>query len=460
MYDIDFNDKSRHIHFMGIGGISMSGLAELLLDKGFSVSGSDSKESDLTRHLVSLGATVYYGQCAENIKDNYSLVVMTAAIRDDNPELVEARRRGIPVITRAELLGQVMTLYDIPAAVSGTHGKTTTTSMISELLLNADTDPTLSIGGILPSIGGNFRVGGNHYFVTEACEYTNSFLSFFPKVEIILNVDADHLDFFKDIDDIRNSFGLFAELLPDDGFLIINGEIDKIEEITSRTKATVITFGTDGDYDYSAADITFDEYARPTFTLIKKGERKGTYTLGVTGIHNVCNALSVIAFGELFGIDDSVIRSSLKGYTGTDRRFQLKGEYKGVTIIDDYAHHPTEISATLAAAHNYPHKNLWCIFQPHTYTRTKALMNEFAEALAAADNVILAKIYPARETDDLGISSETLADEIRKYNKNVCYISTFEEIENFVEKNCSPGDLLITMGAGDVVNIGHDLLSK
>lgn len=458
MYKINFEDKSQHIHFIGIGGISMSGLAELLIKKGFSVSGSDSKQSELTDRLSGLGAQISYPQSQDNITDDIDVVIMTAAIREDNPELMEVKRRGISLMTRAELLGQVMTQYSIPTAVSGTHGKTTTTSMLSELLINANLDPTLSIGGILPSIGGNFRIGGSEHFVTEACEYTNSFLSFFPKVEIILNVDADHLDFFKDIDDIRHSFARFANLLPDDGALIINGDIDGLDEITSQTNCTVITFGLDGEYDYSATDITFDEFARPTFTLLKSGERKGSYSLGVTGIHNVCNALSVIAFGELFDIADSIIKESLLGYTGTDRRFQLKGQFNGVNVLDDYAHHPTEISATLSAAKNYPHNTLWCVFQPHTYTRTKALMSEFALALSAADNIILAEIYPARETDNLGISSQTLAEEIKKYNKNVWCISTFSEIENFAQKNCFPNDLLITMGAGDVVKIGENLI--
>lgn len=460
MFELNFSDTNQCIHFIGIGGISMSGLAELLLSKGFRVSGSDSKESELTDRLSSLGAKICYGQKAENIADDISVVVMTAAIHPDNPELTAARAKNIPVITRAELLGQVMRQYEIPAAVAGTHGKTTTTSMISEMLLAAKYDPTLSIGGILPSIGGNFRVGGDKYFVTEACEYTNSFLSFFPGIEIILNIDADHLDFFKDIDDIRQSFKSFAELLPDDGTLIINGDMDKLSYITDAAAAKVITFGLGADCDYSACDITYDEFARPTFTLLINGRPSGSFSLGVTGEHNVCNALSVIAFGQLIGISDGTIAAALKSFTGTNRRFQIKGTYNGFTILDDYAHHPTEIRATLTAAANYPHKNLWCIFQPHTYTRTKALMDEFAQALGTADNIILADIYAARETDTLGISSDTLADRIRPINKNVWYIPTFDEIKKFVKNNLSTGDLLITMGAGDVVNIGEELLRE
>ncbi len=460
MFELNFSNKEQCIHFIGIGGISMSGLAELLLSKGFKVSGSDSKESELTDRLTSLGARICYGQKAANITDDITVVVMTAAIHPDNPELLEAQARNIPVITRAEFLGQVMRQYEIPAAVAGTHGKTTTTSMISEMLMAAKYDPTLSIGGILPSIGGNFRVGGDKYFVTEACEYTNSFLSFFPGIEIILNIDADHLDFFKDIDDIRNSFKAFTRLLPDDGALIINGDMEKLSYITDGLTAKVITFGLSDSCNYTATDITYDEFARPSFTLVRDGQKCGTYSLGVTGEHNVCNALSAIAFGQLIGISDETIASALKTFTGTNRRFQIKGTYNGFTILDDYAHHPTEIKATLTAAQNYPHKNLWCVFQPHTYTRTKALIDEFAEALALSDNIILADIYAARETDTLGISSETLADRIRPLNANVWYLPTFDEIKNFVKNNLSTGDLLITMGAGNVVNIGEELLRE
>jgi len=458
MYQIDFSNSNKKIYFIGIGGISMSGLAELLIHKGYSISGSDPNETDLTRRLSSLGATVNYSQIYENITDDIDYVVMTAAIHDDNPELVASRAKKIPVLTRAELLGQIMKLYPVPVAVSGTHGKTTTTSMISEMLLYADYDPTLSIGGILPSIGGNFRIGGSDYFVTEACEYTNSFLSFFPTVEIILNIDADHLDFFKDLDDIRSSFKKFTKLLPDSGLLIVNGDMDKLSYITDNLNAKIITFGLSEHSKYRATNISYDNFARPTFTLLIDGIDSGKYSLGVTGEHNVVNSLSVIALGHEIGISDDIIKSSLLGFTGTDRRFQIKGNFNDVTVIDDYAHHPTEIEATLTSAQKYPHKTLWCIFQPHTYTRTKALMDEFARTLALADKIILADIYAARETDTLGISSETLAETIKKYNPNVTYLTSFGEIEKFCKKNCSSGDVLITMGAGDVVKIGENLV--
>ena len=457
MYQIDF-EKPIHIHFIGIGGISMSGLAEILADRGFRISGSDSKESSLTGHLVGKGITVLYGQSAQNITPDIDLVVYTAAIHNDNPELCAARETGIPCMTRAELLGQIMKNYPVPIAVSGTHGKTTTTSMISEIFMNAGMDPTLSIGGILHSIGGNIKIGASDYFVTEACEYTNSFLSFFPKISIILNIDADHLDFFKDINDIRHSFHRFAGLLPENGTLIINGEIPNLSEITDGLNCDIITFGLSRDCDYYPVDITYDTYARPTFKACHNGEGR-TITLGVTGEHNILNSLAAIALADLCGVDADVTHDSLASFTGTDRRFQIKGTVDGVTIIDDYAHHPTEISATLHAARNYPHKKLWCVFQPHTYTRTKALLPEFAKALSLADHVVLADIYAARETDNLGISSRTLQNEIQKLGTACDYFPSFEEIEAFLKKNYSAGDLLITMGAGDVVKIGENLLA-
>lgn len=458
MYHIDFS-RPVHVHFIGIGGISMSGLAEILLNRKFTVSGSDAKESDLTAHLAKKGANVICGQSAANITKDIDVVVYTAAISEDNPELSAARAGNIPCLTRAQLLGQIMQNYDTPVAVSGTHGKTTTTSMISEILLAADTDPTLSIGGILPSICGNIRVGNSPLFVTEACEYTNSFLSFFPKIGIILNIEEDHMDFFKDLQDIRESFRKFASLLPEDGTLIINGDIENLEELTGSLKCRVITYGSDASCDYYPEEITFDEFARPSYCLCRKGTRRN-FTLGVSGRHNVYNSMAAIALADILNIPDDRVRESLASFHGTDRRFQLKGECDGVTIIDDYAHHPTEISATLSAAANFPHKKLWCVFQPHTYTRTKAFLSQFAASLSAADHVVLADIYAAREKNLLGISSKDLQKELLKLGVKCDYFPSFEEIENFLKKNYSPGDLLITMGAGDVVNIGEDLLKK
>ncbi|MBO4845719.1 MAG: UDP-N-acetylmuramate--L-alanine ligase [Lachnospiraceae bacterium] len=456
MYQLDFNNPC-HVYFCGIGGISMSGLAEILLSRGFKVSGSDMKESELTRILEEKGAKVFIGQRSENITSDIDLLVYTAAISKDNPEWIAMTDMGIPNISRAQLLGQIMKNFDLPIAISGTHGKTTTTSMITEILIGADTDPTVSVGGMLKSIGGNLRIGHSPYFVTEACEYTNSFLSFFPKIALILNIEEDHLDFFKDIDDIRNSFTRFASLLPKDGTLIINAEIDKLDTITGSINCPFITYGMNDSADYYATDITYDELAHPTYTLHSpSGEDK--VSLSVPGIHNVYNSMAAIAFSDAAGIDRKTALNALKGFCGTDRRFEKKGEIGGVTIIDDYAHHPTEIKATLKAAQNYPHKTLWCVFQPHTYTRTKAFLNDFAEALSLADKIVLADIYAAREKNTIGISSLDLKAEIEKLGKECHYFPTFDEIENFLLENCSQSDLLITMGAGDIVKVGESLL--
>ena len=459
VYQIDFN-KPESVHFIGIGGISMSGLAEILMDEGFTVSGSDAHRSELTDNLEARGAKVYIGQKAENIQDGIDVVVYTAAIHPDNPEFQEVKRRGIPMLTRAELLGEMMRNYKNAIAIAGTHGKTTTTSMVTEIFLQAKNDPTISVGGILPAIGGNIRVGGPEFFVTEACEYTNSFLSFYPTMAVILNIEEDHLDFFKDLADIRHSFKLFAERVPAQGAIVINGDIENYQEIIEAAKGKVITFGHSRGNDYSAGDIQYDDYAHPSFDLYIGGEKKERLTLGVAGEHNVYNALAAIATAKALGIPDTAIADGLLHFTGTDRRFEKKGELNGITIIDDYAHHPQEIAATLKAAHNYPHKKLWCVFQPHTYTRTKAFLDEFAEALSAADAVVLADIYAARETDTLGISSADIAYRIEKLGTEVHYFPTFEEIEAFLLKNCSTGDLLITMGAGDIVKVGEKLLNQ
>lgn len=458
MYQVNFNNPV-HVHFMGIGGISMSGLAEILLSRGFTVSGSDMKESPLTLHLGNLGAKINYGQVASNITDDIDLMVYTAAISPDNPEFMECKNRNIPMLSRAELLGQLMKNYATPIAISGTHGKTTTTSMVSEILLGADKDPTLSIGGILKTIDGNLRIGRSDYFVTEACEYTNSYLSFFPKISIILNVEEDHLDFFKDINDIRDSFNRFAKLLPEDGYLIINGDIPELQTILDGVKAKVITFGNSSSYDYYPEEVSFNDKGSASYTL-KSALGDSKVQLSVVGEHNVYNSLSAIALSDILGLEREKSVASVGSFTGTDRRFELKGKLGGINIIDDYAHHPTEIKATLTAAKNYPHDKLWVVFQPHTYTRTKAFLQEFADALTIADAVILTDIYAAREKNTIGISSKDLLAKLVEKGKESYYFSSFDEIENFILEKCSNNDMLITMGAGDVVKIGEHLLGQ
>lgn len=463
MYQIDF-DRPISVFFCGIGGISMSGLAEILASRGFTVSGSDRQSSALTDALSAGGIRVLIGQKAENITPDLDLVVFTAAIHPDNPEYRRAKELGIPTLTRAELLGEIMRNYACSVAVSGTHGKTTTTSMISEILLVAEEDPTISVGGILKTIGGNVRVGHSDYFVAEACEYTNSFLSLYPKIGIILNIDADHMDFFKDLADIRHSFRRFAQLLPEDGTLIINSDIDDYQELTEGLACRVITYGSDRNRsDYYPVNIRYDELSHPTFTCchrIPSGGHTQLLQLQVPGEHNVYNALAAVAAADLLGVDRARTAAALSAYGGTNRRFEFKGEVNGITIVDDYAHHPTEIRATLRAAAQMKKDRVVCIFQPHTYTRTKAFLDEFAAALSLSDVVILADIYAARETDTLGVSSALLAEKIAALgHKDVHYFGSFEEIEQYVLKNCRKGDLLITMGAGNVTDIGPALLS-
>lgn len=461
MYQVDFN-KPCHVHFIGIGGISMSGLAKLLKSRGFTVSGSDFKKSALTEELEKEGCKISYCQQAENIDKSIDLVVYTAAVHEDNPELMAARAAGIRILTRAELLGQVMTNYNTAVNVAGTHGKTTTSSMIAEILLSAGKDPTVSIGGILDRIKGNFRVGGSDIFLTEACEYTNSFLSFFPTVNVILNVEEDHLDFFKDLDDIRRSFKLFTERLPENGTLIINSDIENIAYFYQDAACqNIITVGRDPDKSiYSACDITFNDMGQCSYTLIKNKEKIGSVSLGVPGEHNVYNSLAAIACGEVLGIPLDDIRAALRSFGGTKRRFEYKGVLmpNNAVIIDDYAHHPAEIAATLNSAENYPHNRIWCIFQPHTYTRTKAFLDDFAKVLSKADVVVLADIYAAREVNTLGIGSGDLRDKIAALGGVCHYFQSFAEIENFVRENAVNKDLLITMGAGNIVEVGEHLL--
>ena len=466
----DIMKKPCHVHFVGIGGISMSGLAEILIDNGYTVSGSDSRESVVTKQL---GAKISYEHDYNNITDDITYLVYTAAVKQDNPELVAARDKGITSVTRAVLLGRIMEQYKTAISVAGTHGKTSTTSMISEIMLAYECDPTILVGGMLKTIGGNLRIGHSDYLITEACEYTNSFLSLISNINVILNVREDHLDFFKDIDDIRHSFKVFADKLNEKGTLVINSGIDNLSYFTNNLKCSYVTFGLDDNSDFSPLNITYNQFACASFDVVKKvikcndgscsvsgHETVAHIDLKVPGEHNVLNALAAFATASSINIPVDFIVTGLNNYSGTDRRFQYKGTFNGVTVVDDYAHHPDEITATLTAARNYPHKNLWCVFQPHTYTRTKALMDKFAEALMLADKVVLAKIYPARETDDLGISSDTLRDKIEKLGKEVYYFPTFEEIEKFLSKKCINGDLLITMGAGDVVLIGENMIKE
>ncbi len=451
----------RHIHCIGIGGIGLSAIAEVLLDRGYMVSGSDMKESEITDRLIEKGAHVFLGQRGKNV-EGADLVVYSAAVTKDNPEMQRAEELGIPKATRAEVLGLLMDEYKHSIAVSGTHGKTTTTSMISLILDNAKKDPTILVGGNLSEIGGNARVGKSEYFITEACEYMDSFLSLRPKIEIILNIDSDHLDYFKDIDHIVKSFKCFADSVGPDG-RIIAYQANPFVNTVIKDLPNVITFGLSENCMYYGSNITFDDRGLPQFTVYCKGQALCDLHLAVPGEHNVLNAIAAIACCHSLGVDMDVIKETLEKYHGTQRRFDIIGTTDGgIKIVDDYAHHPTEIKATLSAAKNIPHKNLWCLFQPHTYTRTLALFDQFAEAFEDADKLILTEIYAAREKNIYRVSSRDLVDEIKKQhpNKEVYFIKDFGEIADYVLEYGQEGDLVLTMGAGDIYKVAEIILEK
>ncbi len=459
MYQFDF-DQPKWVHFIGIGGISMSGLAELLLSKGFKVTGSDSFDTRMVRKLKSDGIDVAFGQRAENIKQGMDVVIYTAAIHPDNPEYAEAKSRGIPMLNRAEFLGQVMKQYSVSINISGTHGKTTTTSMVAQLLLDAGKDPTVFVGGMLDSIGGNFRIGQSENFVAEACEYTNSFLSSYPTTAVILNVRAEHLDFFKDLDDIMESFRRFAGLVPKEGLVVIDSGIENYHKIIDGLECRIKTVGFDPEDDYYADEISFDDSAKASFTLHEKGGETVRLSLNVPGEHNINNAMAAVAAARDAGVSMESIKKTLAVFGGAHRRFEIKGKLGGVTIIDDYAHHPDEIAATLKAARKYKDARVLCVFQPHTYTRVKTLLNEFVDALSLADVVVMADVYSDREADNYGVSSKDISDRLSERGTEAYYFKTFDEIENFFLEKCIDGDLLITLGSKNVYLIGEHLLGK
>lgn len=447
-----------HIYFIGIGGISMSGLAEILASRGHQVSGTDVKETAVTKHLQSLGIHINFGHRAENITDDITLVVYTAAIHDDNPELRAAHEKGIRIMDRAHLLGQIMDEYHDSVAISGTHGKTTTTSMVSEILLAAEKDPTITVGGILPTIGSNLRIGNSPYFVAEACEYFDSFLQFNPFIAIILNVESDHLDYFKTLENIRRSFHAFAQRVPDKGLLVISEKIDHVEELTDGLTCHVETFGLGEKANWRAENIVHEADGRNSFDVYHNSAFFTTIHLHIPGEHNITNALAAIGASAFLGAAPEDCVKGLHHYTGTERRFQLKGKKDGITVIDDYAHHPTEIKAALAAAQNVQHNTTWCVFQPHTFSRTRFLFDEFGEAFGDADEIIIADIFAARETDDGTVSAAQLADRIAQTGKSTRYVGDFAAIEAYLREHCKSGDLLMTVGAGDVYKIGENFL--
>lgn len=454
-----FLNMYKNIYFVGIGGVSMSGLAEILLDRGYKISGTDVGISDTVKHLSDLGIKINIGHKYENITGDIDLVVYTAAVKDDNEELIAARDLGIKTIKRSELLGHIMNGFQKSVAVAGTHGKTTTSSMVSEILINADFDPTVTIGGNLKSIGGNIQIGKSDYFVAEACEYCDSFLNFNPYIGIILNVDCDHLDYFKTFDNIKASFNKFAKRIHENGYLFIDKDCKSIDVVTKDLNCHIVTFSiTDDSADYYAKNIVLHDCGKASFDIYFRGEMLSHVDLDIPGKHNVLNATAAFAVCYTLGASVQKIVEALGNYEGADRRFQYKGVYKTSKVIDDYAHHPTEVAATLRAAQELNRNKLWCIFQPHTYSRTKNLLSEFSEAFYGVDKVILADIYAAREKDLGEINSKILADEINKKSNNAIYIGDFKKIEEYIRENCSDNDVIITMGAGNVYTIGEDLI--
>ena len=457
-FDLNCIDKLKKVFFIGIGGISMSALAEILKNDGYLVAGSDFKDSDMVRELVASGIPVAIGHSAQNVQDA-GLVVYTAAIKQDNPELVHAKELGIPCVERATLLGAMMKNYKYPVAVSGTHGKTTATSMLSHILCEGDKDPTILVGGVLPLIGGNMRDGGKDYFVTEACEYCGSFLKFFPLYSIILNIEEDHLDFFKDIDDIIDCFSAFVQKTPKNGAVIANFDDEEVIRAVKNSPAKVVSYSLNcADCDYTVTNLLFNENAFSEFDVLYKGKEYISIKLSVPGIHNVSNALAVIAAASLLGVEKEGIKKGLLSYKGTNRRFEYKGEVNGAKIYDDYAHHPTEIMATLSAAKATGAKRIRCVFQPHTYTRSLALKDDFAKSFFDCDELIVTDIFAARERDTGLIHSKDLAEAINENSKNAKYMKDFSEIEKYFRETAHEGDIIFTMGAGDVYKIGENLI--
>lgn len=457
MHKIHLDTNIKKVHFIGIGGVSMSGLAEILHKYGYIITGSDQSPSKVLEHLESLSIKTTKSHSKENITSDIDLVVYTAAIKSDNAELIEAKEKNIKLMDRAELLGLIMKSYKYPISIAGTHGKTSTTSMISEIFLHGNLDPTITVGGFYPPINGNFKMGDSEYFIVESCEYCDSFLKFYPFIGIILNVEADHLDYFKDLDQIMGSFNKFAKNIPVDGNLIINNMIKDVDTIIRDLKCNIITFGNESA-NWQAKDINYCKMGLATFNAYFNGENMGSISLRVPGYHNVLNALSACASAYVLGVPMQTIVDGINNFYGINRRFQFKGIVNNITVIDDYAHHPTEIKATLKAAKNFNYNKLWCVFQPHTYTRTKSLLDEFALSFDDADNIIIVDIYSAREKDTGIIHSKDLVKKLISKGKNAIYAEDFEVCQSILSNNCIHNDLLITMGAGDVYIIGDTML--
>ena len=443
------------VHLAGIGGVSMCPLAEVLRGMGLSVQGSDMSESPTVQHLRSLGIHVDIGHSAENLR-NCDLVIRTAAIHNENPEISGAIARGIPVYERAEAWGAIMRQYENALCISGTHGKTTTTSMATHIFMAAQADPTVMIGGTLPLLGAGYRVGEGDTIILESCEYCNSFHSFFPTVAVILNVEADHLDFFKDLEDVENSFRKFASLVPENGFVIANADDEGAMDSVRGLDREIFTFGIHNrNVRCTVANVAFHD-GFPSFDILVDGEEYSHAELQVAGHHNILNALAAASAAYVLGIPGGAVSRGLASFTGAGRRFEHKGTFNGAEVYDDYAHHPGELHALLTTTKTLPYQRVICAFQPHTYTRTHALFDEFVQELQLPDVTIVAEIYAARERNDLGISSRDLVARI----PGSIYCATLAEVTEELAKIAQPGDLILTVGAGDIVKAGEKLVQK
>ena len=451
--------KYKKIHMIGIGGVSMSGIAEILLNWGFSVSGSNNVNSEILDTLKKNGIRIFIGHNAQNI-EGADCVVYTAAINKDNPELIHAKELGIPTIERSDFLGELTRCYQDTIAVSGTHGKTTTTSMISFCFIEALKDPSIQVGAIIPNINTNYRVGNSEYFIIEACEYVESFLKFSPTSEIILNIDNDHLDYYKNMENVKKAFKKYVKLLPDDGLLVINADDNNCLDLPNYTKANCIKYGlTNSDVMFSAKNIIFNDNGFPEFDVYKYNNFYEHIQLSVPGKHNILNALACISLCEAYNISKEHIKSALLQFKGAGRRFEFKGTFNNAKIYDDYAHHPTEITATANALSNKTYNQSWVVFQPHTYSRTYNHLKDFAKSLCLFDNIIVTDIYAARETNTYNISSNDLVNEINNLGKNAIYISELNDCVSYLKKHVQKDDIVITLGAGTITNLGPMLIN-
>ena len=442
-------------HLIGIGGVSMSPLAEVLQGMGLKISGSDINESENVERLREKGIEIILGHHSETITPDIDFIVRTAAVHDDNPEIASAHARGIPVFERTEAWGAIMRDYRNALCISGTHGKTTTTSMSTHILMAAQKDPTVMIGGTLPLLHAGHRVGCGDTIVMESCEYCNSFLNFYPTVAVILDIEEDHLDFFKDLDDIKNSFREFASHVPDDGTIIANLEDENTMDALRPLGRKIMTFGLTDRADVCARNIV-QLGTKSEFDIIYRGKVFTHVTIHVPGIHNVKNALAASAAAITLGCGPLAVKYGLAGFNGAGRRFEFKGKYNGADVYDDYAHHPGELKVLLDTVETLGYKRTIVVFQPHTYSRTKALFNDFVTQLRRPDMTILAEIYAAREKNTIGISSKDISDLIR----NSMYFDSFDEILKTLRWTAAPGDIILTVGAGDIYKVGEQLIGK